>query len=218
MRKLILGSRAFENRKLREFAESGDEPVLRRSFETEIKAVEESRAFDFVISSSAVDRYGDTVNVDGWKLTNFRKNPVVLWMHDNTLLPVAKASNIRVEDGKLKARAEFTPAGVARFNDTVFELLKTGFLSATSVGFLPLKYNFVDDPQRRFGIDFLEQELLEFSIVTVPALAEAMIEGRDIDAGTLLAEIAPVEAAVDVAAMSLDLAQHRIRALKLRAA
>jgi hypothetical protein len=55
---------------------------------------------------------------------------------------------------------------------------KGGFLSATSVGFSPLKYAFTDDPKRRFGIDFLEQELLEFSCVTVPANAEALIEGR----------------------------------------
>jgi hypothetical protein len=57
-----------------------------------------SRSLDFVISTASVDRYGDTVAVDGWKLTNFRKNPVVLWMHDNTMLPVGKASNVRVED------------------------------------------------------------------------------------------------------------------------
>jgi HK97 family phage prohead protease len=108
-------------------------------------------------------------------------------MHDNTMLPVGKASNVRIEDGALKARAEFTPAGLVKYNDIVFEMLKTGFLSATSVGFIPLKYNFVDDPQRRFGIDFLEQELLEFSIVTVPANAEALIEGRS----AASAELAP---------------------------
>jgi hypothetical protein len=38
------------------------------------------------------------------------------------------------------------------------------FLNATSVGFVPLKYAFTDDPQRRYGVDFLEQELLEFSV------------------------------------------------------
>jgi hypothetical protein len=60
----------------------------------------------------------------------------------------------------------------------ILQLYKGGFLSATSVGFNPLKYAFTDDPKRRYGIDFLEQELLEFSCVTVPANAEALIEGR----------------------------------------
>jgi HK97 family phage prohead protease len=178
--------------------------TLRRVFETEIKAVDgEARAFDFVISTASVDRYGDTVAVDGWKLSNFRKNPVVLWMHDNSMLPVGKASNIRVEDGKLKARVEFTPAELVRYNDIVFEMIKGGFLSATSVGFIPLKYAFVDDPERRFGIDFQEQELLEFSIVTVPANQEALVEGR---------EFTPEPVAIPPSAgMDLSIAQSRLR-------
>jgi len=152
---------------------------VRGSFETDVKAKDgASRTLIFTISSPAVDRMGDTIAVDGWKLESFRKNPVVLWAHDSSSLPVAKANKVWIEDGKLKAEAEFTPAGMARFNDTVFEMYKQGFLSATSVGFAPLKYAFTEDPQRRYGIDFIEQELLEFSAVPVPANAEALIEGR----------------------------------------
>lgn len=152
---------------------------VRGSFDTVvIKAEGDSRTITFTISTASVDRMGDTIRVDGWKLDAFRKNPVVLWAHDAGSLPVAKAPKVWVEDGKLKAEAEFTPAGMARFNDTVFEMYQQGFLSATSVGFNPLKYAFTDDPQRRYGIDFLEQELLEFSAVPVPANPEALIEGK----------------------------------------
>lgn len=217
MAKLIIGSRNFEIRKLKEAQTSGEQYALRRQFDTEVKADGESRSLDFTISSAAVDRYGDTIAADGWKLTNFRKNPVVLWMHDNTMLPVAKASNVRVEDGKLKARAEFTPAEMVRYNDIVFDMLKAGFLSATSVGFVPLKYNFVDDPARRFGIDFLEQELLEFSIVTVPANPEALIEGRSIPIAVPVEQPEEIKR-LDIAAHSLELAQRRLALLKLRAA
>jgi HK97 family phage prohead protease len=103
---------------------------------------------------------------------------VVLWAHDSTSLPVAKAPKLWTEKSKLKADAEFTPKGMARFNDTVFDMLKGGFLNATSVGFAPLKYAFTDDPQRKYGIDFIEQELLEFSVVPVPANSEALVESR----------------------------------------
>jgi phage head maturation protease len=51
-----------------------------------------------------------------------------------------------------------------------------GYLKATSVGFMPLKYTFSKDPAREYGIDFLEQELLEFSIVTIPANPDALID------------------------------------------
>lgn len=158
---------------------NADEHHLRKGFVLEAKAIdEEARTIDFVISTAAVDRYGDTIAVDGWKLDAYRKNPVVLWAHDSSMLPVAKASYVRVEDGKLKARAEFMAREISGFANAVFESYKAGFMSATSVGFLPVKYNYVDDPARRYGIDFLEQELLEFSCVPVPANAEALIDGR----------------------------------------
>lgn len=159
-------------------AEPIAEPHVRASFDTEIKAEGDSRSLTFTISTASVDRVGDTIALDGWKLDTFRKNPVVLWAHDASSLPVAKADKVWIEGGKLMAQAEFTPPGMARFNDAVFDMLKLGFLNATSVGFSPLKYAFTDDPQRRFGIDFLEQELLEFSVVPVPANAEALIQGR----------------------------------------
>ncbi len=155
--------------------------AVRASFDTEIKTGDgDSRDMTFIISTSSVDRMGDTISVDGWKLDAYVKNPVVLWAHDSTSLPVGKAKSVWKGDDKksLKAEVEFTPPGMARFNDTVFDMLKGGFLNATSVGFAPLKYAFVDDPNRKWGIDFIEQELLEFSIVPVPANAEALIEGK----------------------------------------
>lgn len=153
--------------------------AIRASFDTEVKAGDgDSRTVTFTISTDSVDRMGDTIAIDGWKLEAYRKNPVVLWAHDSTSLPVAKAPKLWTEKTKLKADAEFTPKGMARFNDTVFDMLKGGFLNATSVGFAPLKYAFVDDPARKYGIDFIEQELLEFSVVPVPANSEALAESR----------------------------------------
>lgn len=152
---------------------------VRAGFAAEVKAGDgDSRTLSFTISTESVDRMGDTIAVDGWKLEAYRKNPVVLWAHDSSSLPVGKAPKVWTEKLALKADAEFTPPGMARFNDTVFDMYKGGFLSAVSVGFVPLKYAFTDDPQRRYGIDFLEQELLEFSCVPVPANAEALVEGR----------------------------------------
>lgn len=155
---------------------------IRASFDTEVKAGNaEKRSLTFTISTASVDRMGDSVAVDGWKLDNFHKSPVVLWQHDNSKPPIAKAPKVWIDGKKLKAEAEFVAAdnpAVGRFAEGIYRLYKEGFMSATSVGFAPIKYAFVDDPARKFGIDFIEQELLEFSLVTVPANAEALIEGR----------------------------------------
>jgi len=156
-----------------------DDQPIQHSFESEIKSSEtDERGMTFTISTASVDRMGDTIAVDGWKLDNYRKNPVVLWGHDASSLPLGKASKVWIEGGKLKAAVEFTPKGTSRFNDTVMEMLKGKFLNATSVGFQPLKYDFSEDPQRRFGIDFIEQELLEFSVVSIPANPEALMDAR----------------------------------------
>jgi HK97 family phage prohead protease len=153
--------------------------ALRKAFVAECKAIDpETRSVDFVISTASVDRMGDTIAVDGWKLDNYRKNPVVLWAHDASELPIAKASNVRIEDGKLKARAEFVPKEISGKANAVFELIRGGFLSATSVGFAAIEYAFTEAPDRKYGIDFIEQELLEFSVVPIPANAESLLEAR----------------------------------------
>lgn len=165
--------------KFRELAQSGDVAGgLLKSFAAEVKAEADSRALTFTISTQSVDRQGDSVAVTGWHTAEYRKNPVVLWAHDRTSLPVARSLNEWVEGNALKARAEFTPAGMARFNDTVYEMYKQGFLSAVSVGFLPRKWAWSEETNRKLGIDFIEQDLLEFSAVPVPANADALIEAR----------------------------------------
>lgn len=146
--------------------------------EVKVDQVEERR-LQFTISSESVDRMGDTIKLDGWKLDNYRKNPQVFFNHDPNY-NIGVADKIWIEDKKLKAIADFQPAETSRLAESIFRQLThpKRFLRATSVGFRPLKYAFSDDPQRRYGIDFLEQELLEFSIVTVPANPDAMIDAK----------------------------------------
>jgi HK97 family phage prohead protease len=168
--------------KFKEAVKGGEAPPetgLRKEFIAEVKAeADDSRVLTFTISTASVDRQGDSVAIDGWELGAYRKNPVVLWAHDYTSLPLARSLTEWKEGGALKSRVEFTPAGMARFNDTVFDMYKGGFLSAVSVGFLPTKWAWAEDEGRKYGIDFLAQELLEFSCVPVPANAEALIEAR----------------------------------------
>ncbi|PPQ20538.1 hypothetical protein CV770_03955 [Bradyrhizobium sp. AC87j1] len=134
------------------------------------------RIFTFTISTATVDRMGDTIAVQGWKLDAFRKNPVVLWGHDGSLLPVGRATEVWIQGGRLKATAELAPPDVSQYAERVRKMILGGFLTATSVGFAPLKYVFSEDKRRPYGIDFLEQELLEFSIVTVPANPDALLD------------------------------------------
>jgi len=145
------------------------------------------RVLRFVISTAAPDRENDTIALDGWMLEAYRRNPVVLWAHQQDHLPVGKAFDLDVADGALKASVEFVPADVPHIGEkaeAVLRLCLSGFLSATSVGFRPLEYDIAterDDGEGWFPpMDFRRQELLEFSIVTVPCNPEALIEIPDL--------------------------------------
>ncbi|MDD5366918.1 MAG: HK97 family phage prohead protease [Gallionellaceae bacterium] len=135
----------------------------------------ESRRLRFAISTGAVDRQHDVIDPTGWETNDYLKNPIVLWAHNYDDLPVAKAISLGVEGNALIAEAEFVPGDVYPFAETVYQMLKGGFLNATSVGFRPKKTAFVEDRQ---GYDIQQAELLEFSIVPVPANPEALILAR----------------------------------------
>jgi HK97 family phage prohead protease len=127
------------------------------------------RVREFVISTGHIDRDNDRVAVAGWKLDNYRKNPVVLFAHDYSGLPVARCLSLRQQGDELIAAAEFAKHEQAQ---TVLDLIDGGFLNATSVGFRPVGNG---TPNQFGGTDFPSAELLEFSIVPVPANPEALV-------------------------------------------
>jgi HK97 family phage prohead protease len=181
----------------------------------EVVSVDE-RVLRWTISTGVVDREMDAISVTGWDLANYRKNPVVLWAHDSSRLPIGRAIDVGVTDGALKATVEFippeTPEG-GQFAESVYRLARSGFLAATSVGFRPLEWTFTRDPERGGddwfpGIDFERQELVELSIVTVPANPEALLEPGE---GTAIAADTPPETGEEVTSFNEQQARDRAR-------
>jgi HK97 family phage prohead protease len=139
----------------------------------------EERTATFIASTGTVDRQGDVVDVDGWELAEFRKNPVLLFGHDSRALPIGRVSDIKVEDGKLMAKTEGVGAGVHEMADSVWSMVKNGFLNAVSVGFRALETEPRFDKDGVWqGYKFIRQELMELSIVPVPANPEAIVVAR----------------------------------------
>lgn len=122
-----------------------------------------------------MDRDRDTLAPTGWKLDNYRRNPVVLWCHDQRTPPIGRAVSIVQRAGQLLARVEFAPRELHPLAGTIQDLVAAGFVKATSVGFAPIRYE-IDE--KRGGVNFLEQELLEFSLVGVPSNPEALATGK----------------------------------------
>ena len=144
--------------------------------DTQVKAGDDAgRLITFTISTGSVDRDNDTIDPKGWRIQDYLKNPVVLFAHDYKSLPVARAKEVRLSEGGLSAVAEFATADLNPMAETVYRMIKGGFLNATSVGMRPVRHAY---DETRGGYDFLEQDLLEFSIVPVPANQDALVEIR----------------------------------------
>lgn len=141
-----------------------------------------------VISDASVDRMGDVIDQSGWILDNYKKNPVVLWCHDYSIPPIGKAIDMRVVNGKLKATTKFASTELAR---EVWNLYRGGFLSSFSVGFKPRSYKPIKDEDGNVtGFKFLEQELLEYSAVSVPANPNANVTMRSMVERGILRDVA----------------------------
>lgn len=132
------------------------------------------RMMRFTVSTGDADREGDRIPPTGWRLDNFKRNPVVLWAHQHASPPIARATRVWTEASGLKADIEFPPPGLYPFADQIHDLVKAGFLSTTSVGFK------AGQKLRNEcgGYDWLDPDLLEVSICGVPANPAALIEGR----------------------------------------
>ena len=80
----------------------------------EPEASDAGGALTFVASTGEVDRHGDTVALDGWKLDEYRQNPVVLWAHDYRKPAIGLTEAIWNNGRALLARMHFAPTGFAK--------------------------------------------------------------------------------------------------------
>ena len=130
------------------------------------------------ISTDTVDRDREILLPKGAELGNFYKNPVVLWAHDYSGTPVGKAKWIK--SGRKYIKAMWTWAKTVKAQE-IKQLWEGGFLNAISVGFIPKEGH---EPTPK-DIDKVPEwaearrivdkwELLEFSIVPVPANPDAL--------------------------------------------
>lgn len=135
---------------------------------------------DFVLSDATVDRYGDIVEPDGWDLSWFKSNPIALFGHSSSF-PIGKWTNLRVEGGKLIGKLNLAARGTSARIDELISLVEQGMLRAVSVGFIPRKSEPIDPDKPYNGTRFLEQELLETSLVSVPANPAAVALAKSLN-------------------------------------
>lgn len=138
----------------------------------------EKRQAEFVISTEAVDTYGTVFKVDGWDLTRYEQNPVVLYAHQSWSADpdvIIGTSEVFVEDQQLIGRVTFESAETNPLAEKVFRKVQAGILRMASIG--------ADIREAHWGVEstgedpnvlyFDKMDLLEWSIVPIGSNPDA---------------------------------------------
>lgn len=168
-------------------------PRVSKTFSSGINMIDEKRMVIAKISTTDVDRDGDVMMPSGIDLTHFRENPVVLFGHDSSRMPVGKAMRISTEPNSVIAEVKFAerppehPDAAEWVPDTMLSMFKQNILRAFSVGFIipegGARLANKKDQTRFPGVKRVinKWQLLEFSVVPIPsnpgALATAVSKG-----------------------------------------
>lgn len=159
----------------------------------------EKRTLSIRGSDETRDRDGDIITVNGWVVENYLKNPVFLWAHNYTSVPLAATRKLvkkKVPFPHLEFRdVTFPPKGVHPFADMILELYGLKIINACSVGFVPMEWEKIedDDNETKAGWSnrrFTKQELLELSGCGVPSNPNAL---QDAIRGKHYGSISPVD-------------------------
>ncbi len=138
-----------------------------------VKAVDDStRTISGMATTPEVDRQGDIVDPTG---AEFAKEIPLLWQHD-ALSPVGTVKLGKPTKNGIPFTATIanvpSPAGLVARLDEAWQSVKTGLVKAVSIGFRALEFSFMEDTG---GLKFSRIEIMELSLVTIPANAGATI-------------------------------------------
>ena len=133
------------------------------------------------ISTGAVDRDKDRVLPSGARIDNYMKNPVVQWGHNyhDPWATIGKTNDLVIDANGITADFTLRPAANEHDPQHVIRLLwDGGWINAASIGFDPSVGE--SDAGKSWqenelgGYDFTDWDLLEWSLVPIPANQEAL--------------------------------------------
>ena len=125
------------------------------------------------ISTGSVDRDRDRVIPSGADVSNYLKNPVVQWGHNyrDPWATIGKTTSLEIGQDGIKASFDFRePVNEADPMNVIKALWGSNMIRSASIGFNPTEWEENDQG----GLDFTSWELLEWSLVPIPANQEAL--------------------------------------------
>ncbi len=143
--------------------------------EKDFKATEQKPGrIEMIMSDPGLDRHRERMDQSGWKLANYRKNPVMLFGHSQQIPAIGIMENVKVQDDKLRGFPKFDTRENDPFAGMIAEKLEKRIIRAGSVGFRVIRVEMIENEKDPTRFIIREMELFEFSIVNVPALPSAL--------------------------------------------
>lgn len=136
---------------------------------------EPERTMTAVISSANIDRVGDRVLPGAFKnLGKDGKTIPLLWSHDRSSMPIGKSVWIKNSHKDKTVVGKFVFRNNPQSKD-VWDMINEGFITKVSVGFNVLSEGWEQNDFQ--GYDISKAELLEVSLVNIPANRDAVVQG-----------------------------------------
>ena len=154
---------------------------------------EGERAEISIITSGAVDREKEVLLAHGIDTRAYSKNPVVMYAHDYSMLPVGKAEWLKyIPDQKsahtIKAKTVYAPKpqnldhSQAWFPDTLLSMVQASYIKGKSIGLLALEIrrptNFEIElrPELAKAKTVVSKSSMhEYSVCAIPMNAECLV-------------------------------------------
>lgn len=145
----------------------------------------EGEGFTWVLSDMTLDRDMERMDPTGWDVKEYRKNPIVLFGHDSWRPAIGLIKNLKKpsdEKGQLIGTVVFDESGTDPLALMVASKVRAGILSKGSVGFRVKMIEILEDQRDGTRLIHRKMELMEFSIVNIPANPSAQVQ-REAETG-----------------------------------
>jgi len=129
-------------------------------------------------TTATKDRDGDIVVPIAVDTANFEKNPIVLYQHDRRH-PIGKVTSLEKKDDEILVTAKI----FKDMNREAYVGIKNGVLKTFSIGFIGKDGKYDADTDTWF---WTKTELLEISVVSIPANTDAVFSVKELDGGQVV--------------------------------
>lgn len=150
---------------------------------------ESNRRVSFRASTAVLDRHGSIIRPEGIETENFDKNPVFLWAHDgydswagppSMDSVIGRVPSHRKSEDAFDIDVDFAESGVNPYGEKALRMVRAKFLNAVSIGFYERDGGYEKIDGNEIYV-YRRSELLEVSLVPIPANPEALVISNAFD-------------------------------------